>query len=423
VLAAAVNSPLLFGRRLWRETRIALFEQAVDTRSSTDHLRERSSRVSFGRKWVEQSVLELFREDVARFRSVLGDAFEEDPFERIESGQAPALKALRLHNGTVYRWNRACYGITDGKPHLRIENRVLPSGPTVIDEVANAAFWFGLVAGLHKHYPQVRFNMGFEDAKSNFLSAARHGLDAQFTWVNGRTYPARNLILSRLIPLAYEGLSMGGIYKDDAERYLGVIEDRVRSAQTGARWMLTSLAEMKQSSSPGERLNALTAGLITRQIKGDPVHTWEPARAREAGGLKRNFLRVEQYMTTDLFSVHEDELLELVANLMEWEKIRHVPVEDHENRLVGLISYRALLRLLARGLSLENGKTVPVRDIMTKNPLTVSPETGTLEAVKLMKQHGIGCLPVVRDERLVGIVTERDFMDIATGLLEETLGS
>src|SRR5262249_24918575 len=122
VLAAATNAPLLFGRRLWRETRIPLFQQAVDTRGASHHMRERSPRVSFGTRWVEQSVVELFQEDLARFRVLLGAALQEDSLVMLQKGQMPSLQALRIHNGTVYRWNRACFGFNDGKPHLRIEN-------------------------------------------------------------------------------------------------------------------------------------------------------------------------------------------------------------------------------------------------------------------------------------------------------------
>ena len=155
-LAAGTNSPILFGKRLWRETRIALFQQAVDTRSSNLYLREMRPRVHFGSDWVDESVLEIFKEDISRFRVLLTTELEEQPLKVLEEGGVPNLMALQLHNGTVYRWNRACYGITDGKPHLRIENRVLPSGPTVIDEIANAVFWYGLVAGLAEEYEDVR---------------------------------------------------------------------------------------------------------------------------------------------------------------------------------------------------------------------------------------------------------------------------
>jgi CBS domain-containing protein len=151
------------------------------------------------------------------------------------------------------------------------------------------------------------------------------------------------------------------------------------------------------------------------------VADWERARLDEAGGWKQNFMRVEQYMTTDIFSVHPDDPIDLVANLMEWERIRHVPVEDSEHRLIGLVSYRAVLRLLSGRRSGQDQETIAVQEIMRRNPFTVSPETGTLEAISMLKRFRIGCLPVVQDGRLVGIVTEENFMHIASELLEQKL--
>ena len=421
VIAAATNSPLLFGRRLWRETRIALFQQAVDTRSSSHHLRDRSPRVSFGRSWVKSSAAELFKEDIARFKIILGTELDEDPFAKLRKGEAPELKALRLHNGTVYRWNRACYGITGGKPHLRIENRVLPSGPTPLDEVANAAFWFGAISGLSEEYEDITQVMEFEDAAANFMAASRQGLSAELTWFEGKTRPAGELILEVLLPLARKGLARRSIDEADIDRYLQVIEERVESKMTGSQWILSSLAGMKDHGTPGERLSALTAATVNRQRDGKPIAQWELARLDEAGGWKQHYVKVEQFMTTDLFTVHAEEPVDLVASLMDWERIRHVPVEDHDSRLVGLISYRALIHLLAQGGAKTDGQPVPVEDIMKKDPVTVSPETSSLEALELMRSRQIGCLPVVKDGRLVGIVTERDFMDIAGELLEEKL--
>ncbi|HNJ42398.1 MAG TPA: glutamate-cysteine ligase family protein, partial [Acidobacteriota bacterium] len=181
VMAVSGNSPLLFGRRLWSETRIAVFRQSVDTRASSQFLRERSTRVTFGSQWVKNSITELYKEDISRFRPLIGGELDEDAMDVVLSGDIPKLKALKLHNGTVYRWNRACYGISEGKPHLRIENRVFPSGPTVVDEVANAAFWLGLMEGMPKHFPDVSQLMNFEDAKQNFYTAARLGMLSQFT--------------------------------------------------------------------------------------------------------------------------------------------------------------------------------------------------------------------------------------------------
>ena len=421
VLAAAVNSPLLFGRRLWRETRIALFQQAIDTRSPTEHLRETLPRVSFGRRWVRESVLELFQEDIARFRSLLAGRVEEDPFAVLAEGGTPQLQALRLHNGTIYRWNRACYGVTGGKPHLRIENRILPAGPTPRDEVANAAFWLGLISGIAGEVGDVTRQISFEDAKANFGAAARQGLAAQFAWFGGETLPAGELILGRLLPLAREGLLAGGIPADEADRYLGVIAERVEEDRTGAQWMLRSLAGFGEKGTGAERMAALVAAMAARQEEGEPVARWRPADLAEGGGWKRHYLKVEQYMSTDLVTVDEDEPVDLVAQLMDWQRVRHVPVEDDQGRLVGLVSYRALLRLLARGGVDPAGEPVAVAEVMTRNPVTVTPETSTLEAIDLMRRSGVGCLPVVKDGRLVGMITGRDFMEIARELLERKL--
>ena len=421
VLAAAVNSPMLFGRQLWRETRIALFQQSVDTRTSMDFLRERSPRVTFGKSWVKNSVLELFQEDLSRFRSLVTAEIESDSLAELQRGTIPKLRALCLHNSTVYRWNRACYGITDGKPHLRIENRVLPAGPTVLDEVANAAFWFGLISALAAKFEDVTRLIHFEDAKMNFRSAARLGLGAEYIWFNGVTLPGVKLICDRLLPLARDGLLGCGIKTEDADRYLTVIDRRVSRGRTGAQWIAMSLAGMRGQRSLAEQLSAVTAGMVKRQRSGKPVGEWEPAKLAEAGDWKRSQTKVEQYMTTDLFTVNEDESLDLVASVMEWKRIRHVPVEDHRHRLVGLISYRALLKLMARGILSQQHKQIAVSEVMTRDPITVAPDSSTLEAIEAMRQNGISCLPVVKSERLVGIITERDLMDLAAELLEEQL--
>ena len=420
-LAAATNSPILFGKRLWRETRIALFQQAVDTRSSNLYLREMRPRVHFGTDWVDESVLEIFKEDISRFRVLLTTELQEQPLKILEQGGVPNLMALQLHNGTVYRWNRACYGITDGKPHLRIENRVLPSGPTVIDEVANAVFWYGLVAGLAEEYEDVSRDMDFDDARHNFVAAARNGLASQFVWLDGSKRPAHELILDRLLPRAESGLRASDISDADIDRYLGIIQKRVETQQTGAQWQLDSLARMKGVGSRAERLGALTRGMVERQKEGAPVHEWSLATLEEGytpSGMKET--NVEDYMTTELFTVHEEEAIEFVARLMDWQRIRHVLVEDEQHHLVGLISHRTLLRHMADRTEVPEGG-IPVREIMVEDPISVSPDLPTLEAVEMMREHQIGALPVVREDRLVGIITERDFIQIAGNLLDDTL--
>jgi CBS domain-containing protein len=420
-LAAATNSPLLFGKRLWRETRIALFQQAVDTRSSNLYLREMRPRVHFGSDWVDESVLEIFKEDISRFRVLLTTELNENPLEVLEEGGVPNLMALQLHNGTVYRWNRACYGITEGKPHLRIENRVLPSGPTVIDEIANAVFWYGLVAGLAEEYEDVSRDMEFDEARHNFIAAARNGLASQFVWLDGSKRPAHELILDTLLSKAEDGLRASEIDSSDIDRYLGIIQKRVETQQTGSQWQLDSLARMQGVGSRAERLGALTRAMVERQREGKPVHEWSLATLEEGytpTGMKDT--NVEDYMTTELFTVHEEESIEFVARLMDWQRIRHVLVEDEQHRLVGLVSHRTLLRHMAERAETPEGG-VPVKDIMVKDPISVSPDRPTLEAVEMMREHQIGALPVVREDRLVGIITERDFIQIAGNLLDDTL--
>ncbi|HHP7236941.1 CBS domain-containing protein [Longibacter sp.] len=421
VLAAATNSPILFGKRLWKETRIALFQQAVDTRSSNLYLREMSPRVHFGSKWVQDSVTEIFKEDIARFRVLLTTDLEEHPVHVLQEGGVPKLQALQLHNGTVYRWNRACYGITEGKPHLRIENRVLPSGPTVVDEVANAAFWFGLVSAMSEMYEDVASEMDFDDAHHNFIAAARHGLSSQFDWIDGRTLPAHELVLETLIPQARKGLETSDIAQPDIDRYLGIIEERVEARQTGADWQLQSVQKMKNIGTRSERLTALTASMVEHQKTGEPVHTWDLATLDQTfvpSGMSTS--HVEDYMSTDLFTVHENESIEFVACLMDWQRIRHVLIEDEQHRLVGLVSHRTLLRHLADRNGTPDGG-VPVREIMIREPVSVEPDLPTVEAVKLMREQKIGALPVVREGQLVGIITESDFIEIAGNLLDDTL--
>ncbi|MDH3254423.1 MAG: CBS domain-containing protein [Acidobacteriota bacterium] len=422
VLAAATNSPLLFGRSLWRETRIALFQQSIDTRAPSAHLRDMSPRVSFGRAWVAESALEIFQEDLARFKVIMSTDVDEDPLSCLQEGRAPELRALRLHNGTVYRWNRPCYGVSKGKPHLRIENRVLPAGPTVLDEMANAAFWFGLMSGVGDSYEDITRVMEFEQARENFVRAARLGLGAQFHWPGQPQLPAQKLILDVLAPLARQGLKSLGIDEADIDRYLAVIEGRVDSFQTGAKWIIRSYDELRQKCTRSKSLATLVAASMQRESTGEPVHTWSLATPADAGDQRKHYLRIDQIMTTDLFTVNRDELVDMAAYVMNWQHIRHVPVEDEEHRLVGLVSHRALLRLVSETLEGQATTAKPVSEIMNTNVITVRPETPTLEAIRLMRIHRISCLPVVDSaNRLAGIVTEHDFMEIARQLLEDFL--
>ena len=421
VLAAAVNSPMLFGQRLWAETRLALFQHSVDERSELVKSRARPSRVSFGERWVEKSVLELFRQDIARYRVLLTHALEEDPHTVLARGEIPKLSALRLHNGTVWRWNRPCYGIMNGRPHLRVENRVLPAGPSIVDEVANSAFYFGLMAALPEEYGPVSKVLDFDHAKTNFLTAARHGLSGTIHWVGGTTYTARSLVLDHLIPLARAGLKKMGIEASESDRYMGVLEERVRTGQTGSQWMLKSLSAMGNRGTPLMRAQALTRAMVQGQNAGTPVHEWELTELQELESYYQNYRTVGQFMSTDLFTVRPDDVVDYVASIMHWEHIRYVPVENEEGKLVGLVSQRHLMPLLAQGSTLNRAQGVPVHLIMKKDPITVRPDTPTLEAIELMRQRRLGCVPVVENGRLVGVVTLFDLLALSAKLLEEEL--
>lgn len=419
VLAAAVNSPLLFGHRLWQETRLALFQHSTDARSATQQARSHPTRVGFGERWLEKSVIELFRDQIARFRVIMIKEADENPLSLLALGRIPELSALRMHNGTIWPWNRACYGVTSGRAHLRIENRALPSGPTVLDEIANAAFFVGLMVSLPNEYGEVARLMSFDDAKTNFLAAARDGLSAQFNWIDGKNHSASELILDHLLPLAREGLKQASVTAAHVDHYLDVVEERIRSGQTGAQWMMKSLGVM--SDQPRETRNRLLAGeMLMRQKKGEPVHRWPVLEVNESAEWSQSYQTVGQFMATDLFTVRPDDLVDLAASVMSWRHIRHVPVENDEGRLVGLVSHRALLKLFIRGAQ-ANETPVTVREIMTPDPLTVSSTTPTLEAMEIMRENRVGCLPVLDDGRLVGIVTSYDFLDASARLFKEKL--
>ena len=420
VLAAAVNSPLLLSKRLWRETRVALFQLSVDTRRPAVYPRSSRPRVGFGDRWVRDSVLDIFREDVTRFRALMNMESTEDPFKALSRNRLPKLKALSMFNGTVYRWNRPCYGVHEGRAHLRIEHRVLPSGPSVVDEVANAAFFCGLVTGLAQEHQDVTSRISFADVKSNFQSAARLGLKAQLNWLDGESMSAPELIRRRLLPVAREGLRHRGIRGEDIGRYLDVIGKRVENGQTGADWLLRSYSRMGGGRRRGENLVALTAATCQRQTRGKPVHSWPLAEPDEGGDWRAHYKRIEQYMTTEVFTVQPEDPIDLAANIMDWERVRHIPVEDERNRLVGLVSYRAIFSFFI-GQGGGRRKVEPVRRIMKPDPITVTPETLTVEAIAIMRREKIGCLPVVQDDRLVGIVTYRDFLQIAGHVLEQQL--
>ncbi|MFF3732291.1 glutamate-cysteine ligase family protein [Streptomyces sp. NPDC002476] len=279
-IAIGANSPFLLGRELWRESRPPLFQQATDARPPELRNQGVRPRTWFGERWVA-SAYELFRENLRYYPPLLPICDEEDPLAVLDAGGVPALQELVLHNGTVYRWNRPVYGVADGIPHLRVENRVLPAGPTVTDVIANAALYYGLVRALAEESRPVWTRLPFAAAEENFDTACRHGIDAELIWPRpGRSggltrVPAVELLRDELLPLAAEGLDAWNIAPADRDHYLGVIEGRCRRRTNGASWQTDTYHRAREAGL--ERHAALVA--TTRRYAelmrgGEPVHSW-----------------------------------------------------------------------------------------------------------------------------------------------------
>ncbi len=260
IIAASANSPYLFGHDLWDESRIPLFEQAVAVTPDHPGARALHERVTFGDRFLSRSLLECFAQNLAKYDILLPLHFDEPP-ER--------LAHLRLHNGTIWRWNRPLIGFDDSqRPHLRIEHRVMPAGPTIIDSIANAALYYGLVRALARQAIAPESRIEFAAARANFYSAARDGLHAEIHWLDGQRGAGRDLLLEELLPQARAGLNDFGITPGHAQHYLDIIEQRVRSGQTGAAWQRAFIA------AHGPDMQAMTRRYHALQQDGRPVHEW-----------------------------------------------------------------------------------------------------------------------------------------------------
>ncbi|MFY0673511.1 MAG: CBS domain-containing protein [Bacteroidia bacterium] len=409
LLAACTNSPLLLGKRLWHETRIALFQQVVELSNLSTDLRENYSRATFGTGWVKSSVLEIFKNDIARYQVLLSDPQKEDSLKVISEGKIPKLRGLNLFNGTVYKWNRPCYGITNGVPHLRIECRYLPSGPTVIDEVANMAFWWGLMNNVPKEMKTIAKHYDFDNAKRNFFRGAHLSLNAQFTWFNNESIPAISLI-EKLLDMAKVGLTNAGVNQKDINKYLGIVRERVRTEKTGSNWLLKSVEKMGKKTRKEDALVAATAAMYQRQQTSEPVHTWPLAKLKEAGNWNKRFKVVRQLMSTDLCTVDINDPIDYAANLMDWLGIHHLPVENSKKELVGLVTSGSLLKYYNEPKKIRLKLTLG--DVMIKEVVTVAPNTELKDVLRIMIGNKIGSVPVLTKGKLVGIITEHDFMKI-----------
>jgi gamma-glutamyl:cysteine ligase YbdK (ATP-grasp superfamily) len=277
-LALAANSPFFFGKELWRETRIPLFEQATDTRPEELRAQGVRPRVWFGERWIT-SIFDLFEENVRYFPALLPVCDDEDPVEVLARGDIPRLQELRLHNGTIYRWNRPVYDVVRGRPHLRVENRVLPAGPTVVDILANAAFYYGLIHTLVTQDRPIWSQMSFAAAEENFHTGSREGIDANVYWPGVGEVPVAELVLRRLLPMAHEGLTAWGVDAADRDRLLGVIEQRCLKGVNGASWQAETFHKLYEDEKM-DRIDALremTVRYRDLMHSNEPVHDWPVA--------------------------------------------------------------------------------------------------------------------------------------------------
>ncbi|HVM19877.1 MAG TPA: hypothetical protein VM307_07950 [Egibacteraceae bacterium] len=277
LLAVGANSPFFLGKQLHHETRIALFEQATDTRTEELASQGVRPRVWFGEKWLTEGLFELFDENVRYYPALLPICEDEDPVQILRAGDVPRLPELTLHNGTIYRWNRPVYEVSRGRPHIRVENRVLPAGPTVVDAVANSAFYYGMLNALASQNPPLWNTMSFEAAQDNFFTAARDGLFAKLYWprVSGQV-PVAELVLKHLLPLSREGLLDWGVDANDVDYYLGIIEERTLAEQNGAIWQIRTWQQLldEQDMDRPEAARELVRRYLDHADEGKPVHTW-----------------------------------------------------------------------------------------------------------------------------------------------------
>jgi gamma-glutamyl:cysteine ligase YbdK (ATP-grasp superfamily) len=279
-LAVGANSPFLFGKELWAETRIALFEQATDTRSDELKAQGVRPRVWFGERWIT-SIFDLFEENVRYFPALLPIVEDEDPTVVLDGGDTPELAELRLHNGTIYRWNRPVYDVVRGVPHLRVENRVLPSGPSVVDMMANAAFYFGLVKALAEDDRPIWSQMSFSAAEENFHAGARDGVGAQVYWPGVGAVPAAELVLRRLLPRAVQGLEAWGLDSGERDRLMTIVEQRCLTGRNGTTWQSETFHRLFDAGAM-DRFDALRE-VVRRYAhymhQNLPVHEWPKVAA------------------------------------------------------------------------------------------------------------------------------------------------
>ena len=261
MVAISANSPCLFGHRLWQETRIPVFEQSVPTGGYGGAANGPVHRVSFGSDYARDSLFECFQENLEHFPILLPVQYQSADEE---------VRHLRLHNGTIWRWNRPLIGFDDDQtPHLRIEHRVCASAPSNLDNIANIAFFYGLVHYYATQEKPPEYDIDFAHAKNNFYRAAQNGLKNKTRWLDGKTDSLQKIILEKLLLQAETGLYKLGINENDTKRYLSIIEQRCNKNRTGSQWQLNFLNAHQDDRT------LLTLNYLKNQMTGQPIHEWD----------------------------------------------------------------------------------------------------------------------------------------------------
>ncbi len=266
MVALCANAPFLFGKDLWDESRIPLFEQSIETGGYADAAHGPIKRVSFGTDYARQSIIECFIENLDHF-PVLLPVDLDSPIE--------AFEHLRLHNGTIWRWNRPLVGFDeDGTPHIRVEHRAPAAGPTTIDSIANAAFFYGIAKSLCDEMIEKGLSFPFSQAKDNFYQAARYGLDSHIIWMDGKKYRLQSLLRDELIPRAILGLRSLGVTSCDTEDFLDIILQRLNNKQNGCYWQRNFRINQHPSTPSQDVFKLMTQSYLKNQQSGKPVSEW-----------------------------------------------------------------------------------------------------------------------------------------------------
>ncbi|MDG1404461.1 HPP family protein [Polaribacter sp.] len=403
MLSIMTNSPILLGKELWSETRIALFQQSIDLRNVSHISREQKPRVSFGNSWIKDSILELFTDDISRYPPLVFSKFEENSIESVKKGIMPKLKALNLHNGTLYKWNRLCYGVHENTAHLRIENRYIPSGPSVKDEIANALLWAGVMQGMPKKYQKIWKKMSFYDARGNFINAARTGINTYFNWFD-KGISAKKLLENILIPMAKEGLLKSKINESEINYYLGIIQKRIDTSTTGSKWIIRNKRKLREKVSKYESNVILTEHIYRNQISNKVISEWNSVDFYENKSDKK-YNKLYKIMSTSIFVVHENDLIKLALKIMEWKQINHIPVVNKRNKIVGVIEKKQLDEL---DFSSKKVLNMVAKNIMNKDFDVAHPEMSYKKSKELILSTKNTCVAVITEDKLVGIFTKSD---------------